>query len=484
MKKRILAAILASLMLLSTATACATGGDHPKDTSASNQTSTETQDDSFPDIPKQNYNGETFRMIGWTAPGDWYFAEEYKNESGNTGVLNNTLYEMNTLVEEYLNVELAYETVKVVNGHEIFEKVSPTVMSGDDIYQLCTLHAYYDYPSFITKNYALDFYSFEEPDYTAEYWNRDVMDMLSIGGRAYIGLSDLCWKSFYMIYCNKDMLKDANMTVPYTEVRNGEWTLDRFISMTTGLYVDNGDGVRNANDIYGFAGMWDGEGNAFMQACDIYVARKNDDGQFELTLYGDRLIEMYDKLYTWAQDEGVLPWNFHSPAYTVDFKANQSYFTCSGLGTQYLDADFQVGILPLPKYDLDQENYAHVNWGNNMIIPSTVQNKTMVGQVLEMMSYYSNTMVLTKYYDEVLQLRVSEAPDDRDMVELIYNTTVYDPGIAFCDGSPALFNLVYTTCFGIRENHANITSYYKKNDKVAEKWLKNMIRQVEKNNQD
>ena len=58
-------------------------------------------------------------------------------------VLNNTIYEMNTLVEEYLKVEIAYEQVDhVVTGGEVFDKVAPTIMSGDDTYQLCANHAH------------------------------------------------------------------------------------------------------------------------------------------------------------------------------------------------------------------------------------------------------------------------------------------------------------------------------------------------------
>jgi hypothetical protein len=172
----------------------------------------------------------------------------------------------------------------------------------------------------------------------------------------------------------------------------------------------------------------------------------------------------------------VLCWNFHSPAFTVPFKNNQTYFTCGGLGTQFLDAEFTVGILPLPKYDTLQETYNHVNWGNNLIVPSTIRNKDMVGQVLELMAYYSKTVVLPKYYDEVLQLRVSEAPDDRDMVELIYDTIVYDPAIAFCDGNDGLYNLVYITCFGIREGHESISSYYKSNSKTAQKTMNKLTK--------
>ena len=103
----------------------------------------------------------------------------------------------------------------------------------------------------------------------------------------------------------------------------------------------------------------------------------------------------------------------------------------------------------------------------------------MVGQALELMGYYSKTMVRQKYYDEVLQLRVSEAPDDRDMVELIYNTVVFDPGIAFCDGNNELWNLVYLPCFAIINNNKSISAYYKSNSRSAQRWLDNLFTKVE-----
>jgi ABC-type glycerol-3-phosphate transport system substrate-binding protein len=480
MMKRLLSAILASLMLVGSLAACAKGDDPANEGGSTQGDTAETQKENFPDVEKQNYGGETFQMIGWSKAGDWYFAEEYESSEKGGSILNNTIYEMNTMVEEYLNVELAYKTVGVVTGGEIYDTVYPTVMAGDDTYQLCTLHAYYDYTNFIGQNLALDFYELEDVDFDASYWNRDVMDMLAINDHAYIGLNDFCSYHFYMLYCNKDMMKRANLAVPYDDVRNGQWTLDKFVSLTTGLYVDNGDGQRNEYDTYGFASCWDGEGNAFLQAANIYVATRNDDGDFELTLYNDRFVEMYDRLFAWSQNESVLCWNFHSPAFTVPFKNNQSYFTCASLGTHFLDAEFEVGILPLPKYDLQQDDYKHVNWGNNLIIPNTIKNKEMVGHVVEMLAYYSETVLLPKYYDEVLQLRVSEAPDDRDMVELIYNTVVYDPAIAYCDGNTGLYNLVYITCFGIRENNPNVASYYKTNSKPAQRMLNNFIKKVQK----
>jgi len=226
--------------------------------------------------------------------------------------------------------------------------------------------------------------------------------------------------------------------------------------------------------------LWDANASSFMQACDIYIATRNEEGIFELSMYGDRLVNMYDKLYNWTQNESTYIWNFgnkYNDSVNIDFLNSQAYFTHADLGTQYLSAEFDVGMLPMPKYDKQQEEYAHVNWGNNIVLPSTIKNTEMVGQVLELMGYYSKTMVQQKYYDEVLKLRVSDAPDDRDMVELIYNTIVYDPGIAFCDGNTALWNLVYLPCFAVHNNSENIASYYKGNSKSAERWLANLFKE-------
>jgi hypothetical protein len=219
-----------------------------------------------------------------------------------------------------------------------------------------------------------------------------------------------------------------------------------------------------------------------MQGCDIYVATRNEEDTFELSLYNDKLVDMYDKLLVWSKDESTYMWSFGNrtnSSVIVDFLGGTAYFTHDKLGTQYLESDFSLGMLPMPKYNESQPQYAHVNWGNNVVIPNTVKNRSMVGQVLELMGYYSKTLVQQKYYDEVLQLRVSEAPDDRDMVELIYTTVVFDPGIAFCDGNNQLWNLVYLPCFAVLNGEKNISSYYQKNSKGAQRWLNNLFTKVE-----
>ena len=388
---------------------------------------------------------------------------------------------MNQVVENQLNVQLEYDYISDVStGGEIFGKVSPYIMTGDDAYQLCILHPYYSYNSFITQNYAFDFYNLESMDLSRSYWNKRVIDQLAINGHAYIALGALCSYTLNSLYCNKGILKDAKRDVPYDLVRNQKWTLDQFFAMTKDLYVDkNGNGTRDNGDCYGFAGLWDANGSAFMQASDIYVVQRNEENVFEVALEKNaRLVNFYDSLLAWSLDESVYLWNFgdrNNESVILDFLNGRSAFTLSALGTDFLEATFDVGVLPLPKYSEAQENYRHVNWGNNIVVPSSIRNTEMVGDVLELMAYYTSTIVHNAYYDTVLQYKVSNSPDDRDMVMLIYNTVVYDPGIAFCDGNSSLWNLVYLPCFGILNKTKNVASTLRANVKTAQRKLNGLF---------
>ena len=78
----------------------------------------------------------------------------------------------------------------------------------------------------------------------------------------------------------------------------------------------DGDGKRNKADVYGFAGMWDANGSAMLQAADIYVATRNEDGMFELSLESTRLTDFYDKLFTWSKDESTYIWDYGNKANT------------------------------------------------------------------------------------------------------------------------------------------------------------------------
>lgn len=481
MLKKFACILLALLMLLSAVSCASTDSDAETSTASDTDTAViETATDSqLPTVGEKDYKEAVFRMIGFNEPGTWYYAKELEQST-----LNDAIYEMNQVIEHQLNITFEYEYVSSqVTGGEIYEKTAPYIMTGDDAYQLCILHPYYSYNSFITQNYAYDLYTLDSLDLTKSYWNKQVIDQLSVNDHAYIGLGALCSYSLRVLYCNKGILKDAKRDVPYDLVRNGQWTFDQFYALTENLYVDkNGDGKKGNEDSFGFAGLWDANASTFLQAAGIYIVQKNAEGAFEVTLgESDRLVNFYDSLYEWSQRESVYLYGYsdrNNEEKNLSFLNGRSAFTLDDLGTQYLDATFDVGILPLPKYNEEQENYQEVNWGNNIIVPSSIKNPDMVGDVLELMAYYSSTIVHNAYYDTVLQYKVSNSQDDRDMVILIYNSVVYDPGIAFCDGNENLWNLVYLPCFGILRRQKKVASTLRTNVSRAQKKLNEQFKDV------
>ena len=63
------------------------------------------------------------------------------------------------------------------------------------------------------------------------------------------------------------------------------------------------------------------------------------------------------------------------------------------------------------------------------------------------------------------------------MVELICDTVVFDPGIAYCNGNSSLFYLVYVMALPIVEGNSNIASFYTRNYRAAQKILDNLFRE-------
>ena len=135
MKLRTLSFLLACLTLLSLV-ACSVTPESTPDTTTPEQTTvadTEAEELAFPNVEKQDYQGASLRIISINNAGTWVYGDPdtYGKGSGSDQVINDVLYEMNTLVEDHLGIEIEYEYVQhVTGGKVIFDKVNPTILSG------------------------------------------------------------------------------------------------------------------------------------------------------------------------------------------------------------------------------------------------------------------------------------------------------------------------------------------------------------------
>jgi hypothetical protein len=105
-----------------------------------------------------------------------------------------------------------------------------------------------------------------------------------------------------------------------------------------------------------------------------------------------------------------------------------------------MDADF--GIVPMPKADEKQENYAsfiHQTNSSVVCVPVTVRDIGFVGSMLEDMAYYSHYNLYPTYIDTTIKGKYLRDSESAEMVNIILNSIRFD--FALTTGSAAVAKL-------------------------------------------
>ncbi len=478
--KKILALLLAVLMVLPLA-ACAEAGDQPGNDESQSQAGVETEGETErqPTVEKKDYDGAEFVAVYCSDifNNGYFFIDEDERKPGSE--LDDALYERMLAVEEWLGVEVIAQDGG--NYQEYTNGLKTSIGSGDDSYQLVMTHVYQEVASLITSNYLRDFNDFESINIEAEYWNKSLMEQLAINDKMYCGYNDFCLANCYLVAFNKDMIKEYANTIGdlYEQVLNQEWTLEKFISYSSLVSRDNGDGVWDDKDIYGFSGFAWVPLISFQTACDIPIVKKNADGELYISPMEDdaeKIVALDEMLYNFCNAEYTYtndPFDAKPALSITSGRAMFSLMNNYGLITTK-EEKIPVGVLPYPKWDEKQEDYKTLNWNGVLGIPTTVKNLDMVGDAIEMLAFFSDD-VTTAFYETLLGAKVAEAPQDVQMLDIIWRTQVSDIGLVFSNVSGSLDCILYAIPHHISANAPAYATYFKQNNKSAQRALDKMF---------
>ena len=106
--------------------------------------------------------------------------------------------------------------------------------------------------------------------------------------------------------------------------------------------------------------------------------------------------------------------------------------------TSHRQMETNYGILPIPKYDEAQENYSSLVWMHHdtiLGVPATIKNVQMVEIVLEALSAESYYTVYRDFYDTVIMGRSARDQQSKEMLQIIFDTRSFDPGLIW-DSTP------------------------------------------------
>ena len=119
------------------------------------------------------------------------------------------------------------------------------------------------------------------------------------------------------------------------------------------------------------------------------------------------------------------------------FENGQGLLMTSWLGNaatlRDMDADF--GIIPYPKWDAKQENYAtyYLDRASSMVIPVTA-DLDFVGVIVEALAAESYKKVIPAFYDVTLKGKSARDTESQEMIDLIRENILFDFANIYANG--------------------------------------------------
>ncbi len=440
MKKRILSLLLLGAMLISLAACTDKNNDDGKDSSGSDTTLADTNDD-YAGIEKKNYEKD-FVVLYPDFSSDYityFFTEENTGEA-----LDVALFNREVKIEEHLGVDIQYQ-IADNNGDNglsaIYPNVQQMAMTGDNLYQMILTHCIQVTAVMATDGLLLDLNTVNSIDFDNEWWNHTANENLEVNGKQFYAISDYVIPEMYVVLFNKSMIDENKLESPYDLVHEGKWTIDKMLELSEAVLLDNGDGVWDVNDTYGFGAPSDHMLTAFSYSCGLTLVEKDEDGFFSFAFNSPKVYDVVDKLqllfespstyhYNWAADMGL---NGYSAEDALNIGTGRALFALDQIAMLYRwrNSEVDFGILPYPKFDENQEEYYSLDWAGLTCVPAVAEDHEMIGEVMELYGCLSSEEVLPAFYDIMLGEKLSRDPESREMLEIIFDGSVFDAGMNY-----------------------------------------------------
>ena len=237
------------------------------------------------------------------------YAQEFVSDGINGDLINDAIYNRNETVAARLNVNLAFVGANGRNDNSGFiTVVNNDVQSGSAEYDI--IGTYSQLPASLAMSGAIvDLMSLEYLNFDQPWWPATMVEQASINNHLYFCTGDISTNLLWMmhvVFFNKDMIAELKLEDPYTLVDNMQWTVDKMIQMTQGVYEDlNGNGIADSSDRYGMT-LYTQSLDANFASAGLVCVDKDELGTFKISndLSGEKAVNLLTKFCAWVHDSG------------------------------------------------------------------------------------------------------------------------------------------------------------------------------------
>ena len=492
MKKKLLSLILAGLMLAGSMLSCSDSESGKKTetqpTQGGSQAAEETEYtylDEIPDTAK--FGGQKIRYVAARDTSSIYV--DLEDEEGQiTDIVQEAVWRRNNIVQERLDVEI--EFIEELHRDSFNKTVMNSINASSDDYDVFVGHQRFQV-ELASQGVMKNLSSMENLDFEKPYWAGDYIENLSYKGISYWITGDMlngfigdAWVMFVnstvwnMNHSDKDI---------YSIVNDGQWTVDKLNELTQEVYVDNnGNGKAEAEDRFGLFLEPSIRATAMMLSSDVFFSDKDAEGVPYLIIQNEHTFNAFEKMHALMYNNpNVLNKEDDNIDDVSMFVSDNLLFFIDTLNTlqsdDLRDMESDYKVIPLPKYDEEQENYITTHYDGIPVIgiPITVSfdNLDAITATLEVTSSVAHEISLPAYYDGAMKNKYSRDPEQAAMVDLIHDTITGD----FCHIYGDVVGK-YCSLYGFWSANImreSISSMLQKNAKLWEKDLETLLEAFE-----
>lgn len=444
-KKRFLCVMLCLLLALTfVLSSCGGGGDDNEETTAAT-------------TKKPSSGGQRDNTVE-----DWLPMNKFEDEDGNPTeflLLNHSDYNKQYALLEYQPSDdplraAAYSRTMAVaekfgvafsnkDEGDVKGMLQSSVMGGGGLYDLI-----YPIPTptqFLEANLITDLATYENIHLDQPWWN-DSAEVYNFDGRVFFAASDfsIAGQGLVGMIFNRPLWNDLQLDYDlYKMVDDKTWTMAKLREISM-LYGSSADDVYDEKDSYGLI-YWTYVNNEFYWACggrvidyDPYYNEYSVALETELTSQIGQAI--HDLI--WNSNNKVFQmresgwFQFPNSKGWAAYKEGNSLFMTYEIGALFqhlLTVPFELGYMPCPTLN-EGEEYTALCASGFFMIPKKTKNPEMSSVVLEACNIISYTDVRPAFFNTILLGRMSERPEDFEMLELLHESKIYDLGYTFNQG--------------------------------------------------
>jgi hypothetical protein len=396
-----------------------------------------------PGLPDVDFNGYTFTFFAHCIdyPGDWVGdgdPRELVVEEENSEPINDAVYKRNMKIMEKYNID-----IQMVTNSNDLGTLKKAVSAGDDLYDAAVIFNNL-VPGVVTADLLVNIEELPYVDLKKPWWDPAV-NAMSIDRKNYLMAGDLLIldnEATNALLFNKDMMADFGIELPYNTVKEGKWTMDKMNEVVKNTAADlNGDGKMGDDDQWGLCVYNDSLHALFVSGGGTLAAKDENDLPYMDFTSPKNLATLERVMDLMYNPDYVI--NISGKDHTVGlsmFEENRVLFYWMRMRVVefFRGMESNFGIIPLPKYDEAQNDYYSVvnpYTGVLLGVPKSAEDLERTSIILEALSAESRYTLQPAYYDVVLQRKYTRDDESSEMLDIIFNSRVYDIGGVYSFGN-------------------------------------------------